>query len=226
MKLSYTGLFILTKMATIAAATSANATVPTPIVPKPPVRPVQQQQTAPIVQQTATPTAQPTDWSQKFRDYWYTQENSVKSGWDNKQQKWYPHKSLEGGTPTVAYGIKLNDPKLQQQANAGIDDATAKQWVDNHMQQSLNSMQQIIDAQYGKGTFAKLPDNRKYALLDIHMNVNRGIKAYPKFTQHAVNNNLAGMRNEYQRYYTPSGSTEKQPLVNRNKAFYDLFLQQ
>lgn len=28
-------------------------------------------------------------------------------GWNKSTMKWYPHKSLEGGTPTIAYGHKL-----------------------------------------------------------------------------------------------------------------------
>jgi len=34
-------------------------------------------------------------------------ENSVKAGFSSKHQKWFPHKSAEGGTDTLAYGHKL-----------------------------------------------------------------------------------------------------------------------
>lgn len=40
------------------------------------------------------------------------QENSKtdpNGGWNEKEQRWYPHKSQEGGAQTVAYGIKLSN---------------------------------------------------------------------------------------------------------------------
>ena len=29
------------------------------------------------------------------------------SGWNEKEQRWYPHESVEGGKKTIAYGLKL-----------------------------------------------------------------------------------------------------------------------
>ena len=34
-------------------------------------------------------------------------ENSVMSGWNSKKKLWYPHKSVEGGAKTIAYGHKI-----------------------------------------------------------------------------------------------------------------------
>ena len=30
--------------------------------------------------------------------------NDTLGGWNQSQQKWYPHKSIEGGSDTIAYG--------------------------------------------------------------------------------------------------------------------------
>ena len=46
-------------------------------------------------------------------------ENSIKAGWDG--QVWTPHGSLEGGTPTIAYGHKLT-PKEVQRGRVKIGD--------------------------------------------------------------------------------------------------------
>ena len=35
------------------------------------------------------------------------QENGIRAGWNETEKKWYPHKSVEGGSPTIAYGHKL-----------------------------------------------------------------------------------------------------------------------
>ena len=43
--------------------------------------------------------------SSLFIDYMKKVENSVKSGF--KDGRWYPHKSIEGGSPTIAYGHKV-----------------------------------------------------------------------------------------------------------------------
>lgn len=40
-------------------------------------------------------------------------ENSIGAGKNEKDDKWYPHKSVEGGNPTVAYGHKITDEELK-----------------------------------------------------------------------------------------------------------------
>ena len=40
-------------------------------------------------------------------------ENSVRDGWSKDKKKWFPHKSHEGGTDTIAYGHKLKKQKKE-----------------------------------------------------------------------------------------------------------------
>jgi len=40
-------------------------------------------------------------------------ENSIGAGKNEKDGKWYPHKSVEGGNPTIAYGHKIKDEELE-----------------------------------------------------------------------------------------------------------------
>ena len=42
-----------------------------------------------------------------FEEALMEEENGIRAGWNEEEQRWYPHESLEGGTPTVAYGHKL-----------------------------------------------------------------------------------------------------------------------
>jgi GH24 family phage-related lysozyme (muramidase) len=63
----------------------------------------------------ATPTVPPTPIihqtdSTSIVDTLKTYENSInnpKGGYNKELKKWYPHKSIEGGTDTIAYGHKL-----------------------------------------------------------------------------------------------------------------------
>jgi len=48
----------------------------------------------------------PHEWAD-FVDVIKEVENSIKLGYDNTDKTWKPHPSLEGGTPTIAYGHKL-----------------------------------------------------------------------------------------------------------------------
>lgn len=54
------------------------------------------------------------------------QENGVRIGYDKQKGLWFPHKSLEGGTDTIAYGHKLteNETKVGKFAK-GITDIEA-----------------------------------------------------------------------------------------------------
>ncbi|RKY55398.1 MAG: hypothetical protein DRP93_03395, partial [Candidatus Neomarinimicrobiota bacterium] len=52
----------------------------------------------------------------------YENSKSNKSGgWDKNTGKWYPHKSIEGGTPTVAYGHKLDAAEIKSGEIYGIN---------------------------------------------------------------------------------------------------------
>lgn len=45
--------------------------------------------------------------NEKFRKALMHEENGIRAGWDKKKGLWFPHKSVEGGAPTIAYGHKV-----------------------------------------------------------------------------------------------------------------------
>jgi len=46
------------------------------------------------------------DFMQKVMQ-WENNKAYKPGGWNDKKQRWFPHKSPEGGLPTIAYGHKL-----------------------------------------------------------------------------------------------------------------------
>ena len=67
-----------------------------------------------------------------FIKYMKSVENSIKSGWKNN--KWYPHKSAEGGNKTIAYGHKL---KAGEDFSKGITDTQALQLLTKDLDTSI-----------------------------------------------------------------------------------------
>ena len=68
-------------------------------------------------------------------------ENSVKAGWNKNTQRWFPHKSPEGGNPTIAYGHKLTDQDISSNRfKNGLSQSDAMNLLNkDHLVASLNS---------------------------------------------------------------------------------------
>ena len=76
------------------------------------------------------------DFIQKIMQW----ENSVKAGWNKNTQRWFPHKSPEGGNPTIAYGHKLTNQ-------------------DKEVEELMMNAQKEIDAK----AFPQVPTTRPYS---------------------------------------------------------------
>eukprot|EP01022_Parablepharisma_sp_SALTPOND_P020005 TRINITY_DN35211_c0_g1_i1.p1 TRINITY_DN35211_c0_g1~~TRINITY_DN35211_c0_g1_i1.p1 ORF type:complete len:128 (+),score=14.75 TRINITY_DN35211_c0_g1_i1:177-560(+) len=82
------------------------------------------------------------------------QENSIKKG--IKGGKWYPYASVEGGTPTIAYGHKLTSSEHSSgKYKDGITDTEAWTLLRQELGQAYSQAQNIFEAQYGKDSFNK-----------------------------------------------------------------------
>jgi GH24 family phage-related lysozyme (muramidase) len=88
-------------------------------------------------------------------------ENSIKSGWNAKKQRWFPHGSLEGGTGTIAYGHKLtaDDIKSGRFAN-GITQKEAEKLLKNDLYAASRKVETIIP------TYHDLPDSVRQGLIN------------------------------------------------------------
>ena len=99
-----------------------------------------------------------------FKDLVKNWENSKDygpGGWNSKTKKWYPHKSPEGGTPTIAYGHKLTSDEVRSGKFAnGISDATALSLFDSDLETARSKAIALIP------NYSKLPIGTKQALIN------------------------------------------------------------
>lgn len=99
-----------------------------------------------------------------FKDLVKNWENSKDygpGGWNSKTKKWYPHKSPEGGTPTIAYGHKLTSEEVRSGKFAnGISDATALSLFDSDLEIARSKAIALIP------NYPKLPIGTKQALIN------------------------------------------------------------
>jgi GH24 family phage-related lysozyme (muramidase) len=121
------------------------------------------------------------------------QENANKKGYKNN--KWYPHSSVEGGADTIAYGHKLTPADARYYQGITMQQAEALQQQDVLSNQA--KAESIVDKKYGKGTFDSLPQDAQMLLVDYQYNV--GLNKFPSFVEATVKGDKAKMIKEYER---------------------------
>ena len=83
--------------------------------------------------------------NQKFIDALKSVENSVRAGWDNKKSLWFPHKSVEGGMPTIAYGHKVLNVQEHEVFNKGITEEQALKLLEQDMKTAYDNAKEDWD---------------------------------------------------------------------------------
>jgi GH24 family phage-related lysozyme (muramidase) len=142
-----------------------------------------------------------------FADYLKYVENGNKVGYDKNKKLWFPHKSVEGGSDTIAYGHKIQSG---EDFSAGITDAQAEDLFKKDIQKAKSQINKEL-----KGI--KLTPKQEEMFIDFVFNMGT-LKKFPKFTEFALKNDLEGMKDQYKRY---SGGKE---LKGRNTAFARRYL--
>lgn len=153
-----------------------------------------------------------------FIKYLKSSENEIKSGF--KDGKWYPHKSPEGGMPTIAYGHKIRQDELVKFRN-GITDEEAEELLKGDINTAKHKAADDFKAMTGRN-FAELPQTAQYMLIDIAFNLGT-IKKFKNFTNALATGNIRGALSEYKRSYVDKKGNRKE-LVNRNAKFKSSFL--
>jgi len=144
--------------------------------------------------------------STSFINYIKNVENSVKSGY--KHNLWHPHKSVEGGTDTIAYGHKLH---TGDNFNKGLTDEQATKLLIKDIIKASEVAKHIVNKEYGVGTFESLPDKNKEMLVDFAFN--GVINKFPHFVNGVINNDFKVMKSQYKRHVNGN------ELTGRNNAF-------
>ena len=140
---------------------------------------------------------------------------SASGGWDAKTSRWYPHKSIEGGADTIAYGIKLSNgtPEAALALKQGyLTDEQAVSAVDSLVQKYYDAAKRVYDGKYGAGEWDKLSDKSQSILVDY--SYNPGLAKFPKLMEGFHSGNLDLIRKNYKRY---SGGKE----LGRNKVLLE-----
>lgn len=151
-------------------------------------------------------------WTPEFLKYIMSAENGIKSGFDKKTGLWHPHKSVEGGTQTIAYGHKL----LPGEKTNNLTELQARKLLAGDLAHSASVVTRLIDKKYGTGTFAKLSTRQKEMLIDFAFN--GVLNQFPKFIDGVVHNKADVIKAEYERY------VNGKPLKDRNARFAARYL--
>jgi len=130
------------------------------------------------------------------------QENNEKKGFKNN--KWYPHRSVEGGADTIGYGHKLTKADSKLYKGATTEEVEKLLQADVLIKQS--EAKKRVDKKYGAGAFDALPQNSQMLVVDYQYNV--GLQEFPKFLDALVKGDKDTMLNEYERT-TSSGKLTK-----------------
>ena len=145
------------------------------------------------------------------------QENGIRSGYDKITGRWRPHKSIEGGNDTIAYGHKLLD---NEDFSDGIDDFDAVDLLVRDFNKSWELTQDQWDDNFHE-RFAKLPQKYKYVLTELAFNsgplATGGRWKWPKLALAIRNNDDQNVYNESIRYFH-NKNNKKQPLLSRSTA--------
>ena len=160
--------------------------------------------------------AESNKFSNKLINYIKHVENGNKSGYKNG--KWYPIPSIEGGTPTIAYGHKITG-RGSNYAN-GLTDHEANELLNR----DLESAKQIVYHDIHHMFKVKLPTldaDKEEMLIDFAYNLGT-LDKFPKFVRAVLTNDWKTAAKEYKRTATEKNGNKID--LGRNKVFFDVFL--
>jgi len=149
-------------------------------------------------------------------------ENGIMKGYDEKNKKWYPHKSPEGGFDTIGFGHKITSKAEQDKFQKyGISNEEVNQLFNKDWQKAREgAAKQLKNHGWDNAT-----EVQKDLATELHYNTGN-LKQYKKFNGEFKNGNTQGMMAENNRGFT-DGNGKRQQLKTRqneiNKAAqYDM----
>ena len=154
--------------------------------------------------------------SADFINYIKFVENGQKVGYDKNKKLWFPHKSYEGGMPTIGYGHKIQTNHELEALKKGISDADVENLLKSDLTIANKRVHEYIKRKYKVDVM--LSQKQSEMLTDFSFNVRGGLKTFPKFTDAVLHNQWDIVKQEYLR------KSNGKNLTGRNKAFFDRFL--
>jgi hypothetical protein len=92
---------------------------------------------------------------ERFKEALKSVENSIKAGYDRNLHLWFPHKSLEGGLPTIGYGHKIKSADMRILLNGtyllateGLNNSTIEELFDKDFRHAFKVAKEQFEAEY------------------------------------------------------------------------------
>lgn len=145
-------------------------------------------------------------------------KNNPNGGWDKQQQVWRPHTSVEGGAPTIAYGLKLNEgteAKALVDKQGYLTDEQAETLLAKKLVDFDNDSRRRFDKAHGEGAYDALSEKAKGIILDYAFNLG-SIKSFPKLMTAFHEGDLEEIKKNYKRY------TNKKSLARNREILKDI----
>lgn len=142
-----------------------------------------------------------------FIDFMKNLENANFSGYKNG--KWYPHRSYEGGYPTIAWGHKIKTKSELHRFNNGISTQEAERLLKDDLEEAKQKVDDYIES-----LGVKIPLNQKQVEMLTEFMFNLGnLRGFPKFTKAVLNQDWKTAEKECIRY------ANGKPIPRRNELF-------
>ena len=100
-------------------------------------------------------------------------------GYDKERKRWFPHRSIEGGTPTIAYGHKM---KQSEDFASGITDSEAQDLLLKDVRIKIDDLKHKIK------NFDSLPSTIKIASINAMFRGDMGHKTMALLSQNQFSN--------------------------------------
>jgi GH24 family phage-related lysozyme (muramidase) len=159
--------------------------------------------------------SQSESFSSDFINYIKSVENGIGVGYDKKKKLWFPHRSYEGGMPTIGYGHKVKNAQELESFKKGISNSAVLKLLETDLSVANRRVHDYIKKKYGINLMLTKKQNEM--LTDFAFNLG-GLDKFPKFTDAVLRNKWDVVKKEYIR---KAGGRD---LKGRNTAFYNRFL--
>lgn len=128
-------------------------------------------------------------------------KDNPRGGYDAGTDRWYPHRSHEGGADTIAYGIKLSNgtPEAKLAKRQGyLTDTQANEAVDILVRTYGDSAERVYNKKFGEGAWDDLSEKSKSILIDYEYNP--GLAKFPNLMTGFHDADLEKIKANYKRY--------------------------
>ena len=141
---------------------------------------------------------------------WENNKDYKPGGWNADKQRWFPHKSPEGGLPTIAYGHKLTPSDVSRDRfKNGISDSDALELLKNNLFTASLTAARLVN------NYKKLPVNVRQGLINA---IYRGeLKSTHKTVKFMNDGNWSAAAKEYLNHAEYKNKPSVRPRMDWNQ---------